>query len=141
MCCARYYERTLHRVPTSGKGRRRGREREEGRSKRLRQEDEGWMNGWGYTKDGRQGQERVQAAATPIVELDDGPGQVQVQDGGGDNNREKFCSSCHHQIRMPRYILLYLFRRTKRTGQTKRFLFYFLILGTNRIIKTPSRVV
>jgi hypothetical protein len=83
------------------------------------------MGGWGYTEDGRQGQERVQSAATPVLELDDGPGQVQVQDEGGDNNRE---SSSSVQVviigyECSSYILLYPFRRTKPTGQTNFFFF------------------
>jgi hypothetical protein len=51
----------------------------------------------------REGQERAQAAATPVVELDDGPDHVQVQDKGGDNNRESSSpvQGCHHWIRMP----------------------------------------
>jgi hypothetical protein len=75
----------------------------------------GRVDRWGYTEDGRPGTGkgigRSQAS------------QVQVQDGGGDNNRE---SSRSAQVviigyEWPSYILLYLFRRTKRMGPNDFF--------------------
>lgn len=57
MCCTRYYVRALKRVPTSG--REGGREGKGTRGRmvvaanRKRVNLDGWMDGWGYTEDGR----------------------------------------------------------------------------------------
>lgn len=68
MGCTRNYARTFRRVGNSGREGGRGREQKEGRKVVAADTGRGWNRmeeGWGYTEDRKQGQERIQAAATP----------------------------------------------------------------------------
>ena len=120
MCCERYYVRALRRVPTSGRERGEGDERKDSSSDRKRVNLDGWMGVDGRRETG----DRKGYNPLPVEELGDGPGQVPVQDEGGDNNREfNFCPSCHHGYECQLHTFVSLPSRSHQTDGTKQLFF------------------